>query len=80
MTNVVKFPLAGLDDKLVNTRALLNFALFTIEAADEQDFKAMKSDFCTMFYLLKDQLRGMELDAEALLRRDSAGILKERSK
>lgn len=57
-----RLPLADLEDRLVKTRALLNFSIFTVEACDVDDFKMMKNEFNTMFHLLKDQLRGMEDD------------------
>lgn len=80
MTNVIKMPIADLEDRLVNTRALLNFALASIEGAEPEDFTRMKSDYCTMFYLLRDQVAGMEKDCAVLFKRDMLSTAQDKGK
>jgi hypothetical protein len=75
MPNVTKFPLADIEDRLVNIRCLLNFGLACIEGETNEQFTSMKSDFCTMFYLLKDQIAGLENDAAIMLRREPLSAL-----
>lgn len=74
-SNVVPMPLADLEDRLVNTRALLNFCRHRIEAESDEEFRLSKADFCTMFYLIGDQVTGMEVDLEKIYRRKPLSTL-----
>ncbi|MFN7125295.1 MAG: hypothetical protein ACK4M8_05390 [Allorhizobium sp.] len=44
------------EDKLLDLRALVRFALFHVENADPDSFKAAQSEWCTMLYLMKDKV------------------------
>lgn len=42
---------------LLNLEALIAFGLHQIENSDPDEFKAMKSQWCTMTYMLQDQVK-----------------------
>ncbi|WP_319519714.1 hypothetical protein [uncultured Martelella sp.] len=48
--------LARLDNSLVNLRALAKIVLYVSESCDGDDFKMMKSELNTMFYMMIDNV------------------------
>lgn len=49
-----------IDQCLLNLEALISFGLHQIESSEPDEFKAMKSQWCTMMYMLQDQVKAAQ--------------------
>lgn len=47
----------SVEDNLLDLLALIKFGLHQVEHADAEGFAAMKSEWCTMMYLLQEKAR-----------------------
>lgn len=45
---------------LLNLQALVRFGLSQIESAEPEEFMAMRGEWCTMMYMLHDQIRAAQ--------------------
>lgn len=55
MTNILPFPSTAVEDTLNDLLALINMGLWRIEASEPEEFAQAQSDFCTLFYMLRDK-------------------------
>ena len=49
-----------IEDCLLNLQALISFGLHQIENSEPDEFRAMQNQWCTMMYLLQDQVKAAQ--------------------
>ena len=69
--NVIRMPSVAVEDTLVDLKALAKFGLHAVESSEPSEFAAMKSEFCTLFYLLIDKIESAAKANERPIRKEA---------